>query len=114
MSRLSPTWFRPQTQPDPENVVEFHLRPLTMAVLLDVRATWRDSSPSGEGFALAMRSCVIGWKNIKENGALVEFSVRALDDIIEAPTLTETVWAHELVFDLLAKVTLTEAERKNS
>lgn len=65
---ITPFWWRPDHQPNPDSPVEFHLKPLDWAALYEVQCSLagRMGTPSPEACQMVFRQHVLDWKGLPE------------------------------------------------
>lgn len=113
-SRTEPYWVEPKHQPKPDAPTSFKLRPLSLPVVMDMRADLRRGNLSGETYRAALTFAIVGWKNLQIEGEPVEFSAAALEELIDFPTREFLLWADQLLSEGFARTRRSEDLEKNS
>ena len=111
MEGLTPHWFKPGYQPDPDNQVELHLRPADMRTLYVLQTGFDPATDSLSWAAVStvFEQCVIGWR-----GYAADYSPAEKRKILSGTGDPRWVaWLSHIASEVYRKAILGETEIKN-
>jgi hypothetical protein len=103
--------FKPSHQPDPDQPVEFNLRPLDNPTLFRLLNGYgSEGGLQFEDLLMVRDRCVVGWKGLPQ-----EFSPEARRALLAGPVadFDAQLWIGQCARELYHRAVLKEVERKN-
>lgn len=114
---MTPEWFKPTHQPDPDKPVEFQLRPLAVPELYEVQVSMDPRGiPGFDAMAATFTRNVVGWRGIEADCTpQARAAAMAATESVHGVTRREwMVWGGQVTGHLYRQAMLEEPERKNS
>lgn len=114
MRKLAPYWYTPAFQSDESNPIEFQLKPLDQGDLYSLQVSFNaNGRPSWEGIRSTFESGVIGWKNAVIDGIEIEFSRKAVRELMAKVGSGDwVIWMGLIAGELYRNGFLSEEEKK--